>query len=73
VSAAAIPAAPAAGSRQVVQSLFDEEPRGVTGSGFAIRKGHWRWRSGTFNSWLPAGMQAAMMDDKEQVFVKVRC
>jgi hypothetical protein len=56
---------------KLYKSLFNEEPIGVTGSGFAIRKGHWRWRSGTFNSWLPAGMQAAMMDDKEQVFVKV--
>jgi hypothetical protein len=58
---------------KLYKSLFGDEPRGVTGSGFAICKGHWRWRSGTFNRWLPAGMKASMMDDKEQIFVKVRC
>lgn len=57
---------------KLYKSLFDEDPRGVVASGFAIREGHWRWRSGTFNTWLPAGMQAAVMDEQEQVFVKVR-
>lgn len=57
---------------KLYKSLFNEEPSDVIGSGFSIRKGQWAWKSYTFNDWLPAGMQSAMMDEKERVFVKVR-
>ncbi|KAF6257247.1 hypothetical protein COO60DRAFT_1640083 [Scenedesmus sp. NREL 46B-D3] len=55
---------------KLYKSLFNEELEDVIGSGFSVRKGEWGWKSFTFNDWLPAGMQSAMMDEKECVFVK---
>eukprot|EP00882_Tetradesmus_deserticola_P021124 GHRQ01022861.1.p3 GENE.GHRQ01022861.1~~GHRQ01022861.1.p3 ORF type:complete len:112 (-),score=20.38 GHRQ01022861.1:559-894(-) len=42
---------------KLYKSLFGEEPCDVIGSGFAIRKGQWCWKSASFNTWLPAGIQ----------------